>query len=266
MQPNYSERWLVYFRQKMVRLYVPFLFWTGLYLVLRLAKHRFSGGGSAIDLSPAIFLNGSAEHLWFLPFALLLALLCYPVGIVLRRVHFPGRILISCVAIVFAILISVTPCPVEMRPIENPVSYFLGLSWDALPAGLLAIPATLALAHISRTIRWVALGVWVAASIANLLFGVHPLVCAVAGTALLWALGGDATGLVPKPLLALASFSFAIYLIHVAFVEAFQVGLQHFGIGVSFQRDILVASATLIASVITGISFRRVRLLRGMVT
>src|SRR5436190_1536777 len=55
-----------YCLQRTQRLYIPFLLWAAFYLALRIVKHRAVGDGSPITFSPAMLLNGTAHHLWFL--------------------------------------------------------------------------------------------------------------------------------------------------------------------------------------------------------
>lgn len=60
------------------RLYVPFLYWTAAYLLLRHVKQwAFSGMGEP-QVTTAVIVAGSQPHLWFLPFLCACLILAYP--------------------------------------------------------------------------------------------------------------------------------------------------------------------------------------------
>ncbi|HTD65539.1 MAG TPA: acyltransferase family protein, partial [Candidatus Limnocylindria bacterium] len=114
-----------YCLQRARRLYLPFLWWSGVYLAARFLKHAVTGFGSPIVFSPALLLNGTAHHLWFLPFiclasmATLLAVKClgHP-----REGREPYWVLALAGA---GMLLARTPCPVIIETKEFPLSYFI---------------------------------------------------------------------------------------------------------------------------------------------
>jgi peptidoglycan/LPS O-acetylase OafA/YrhL len=54
---------------RVLRIYLPFLCWTLVYLLLRDAKYRMCGQ-AMVPLNGALLVAGTAHHLWFLPFVL----------------------------------------------------------------------------------------------------------------------------------------------------------------------------------------------------
>lgn len=234
--------WLHYTTKRLQRLYVPFLLWSIIYLLLRCAKHRFIPDASPIILGPATLVNGTAHHLWFLPFALVMSLLAFPLGVWLDRASEPLRLMVSIAAFVLGIVISLSPYPLPMDPVGHPVSYFVNLGWDALPAALLAGGAAIALPHIaSARVASVATIAFVVTVIVLLVRGHHPLTAAVAGISLLaMALHVRIPESLHRSLTQLGSLSLGIYLIHVLFVEGFQALRQIMHISPSPVTDCLI--------------------------
>jgi len=66
-----------YARGRVVRLYVPFLIWTALYILLIDLKHKFITHLPVPRLEPWLLLVGSTHHLWFLPYILAASLLSF---------------------------------------------------------------------------------------------------------------------------------------------------------------------------------------------
>lgn len=234
--------WPHYAAKRLQRLYVPFLLWSIIYLLLRYAKHRFIPDASPIILGPATLLNGTAHHLWFLPFALVMSLLAFPLGVWLHRASEPLRLMVSIAAFVLGIVISLSPYPVPMDPVGKPVSYFVNLGWDALPAAFFAIAAAAALPrNPSVRVASVAVPIFVVTVIVLLVKGHHPLTAAVAGISLLaLALHASIAERLHRGLMELGSLSLGIYLIHVLFVEGLQAARQILHFAPSPAMDCLI--------------------------
>lgn len=266
VERSLSERPHEYLRRRVTRLYVPFILWSAVYLALRLLKHRLTGTGSPIIFSPAWLLNGTAHHLWFLPFALLLSATCLPLGIWPRGLNHRTRTLVAGIFAVFAMGIAFVRCPVGMDPFANPVSYFIGLSWDSLPAAFLAVPIALSFPAVSPTNRCaIALVACLFLCAAMLFFGNHPATSALAGAALFVGLSKETRRPLPPWLVSVASLSFAVYLIHVAYVEALQVALHRVDLNASIGTDIFIVISGTLASVVTAFALKQVKLLRILV-
>jgi peptidoglycan/LPS O-acetylase OafA/YrhL len=78
-------RFSAYFRRRVVRLYLPFLAWTAVYLAMQFARQRFLHATGEFALRPYVLWNGGDYHLWFLPFILVATLAMYPVARLLNR-------------------------------------------------------------------------------------------------------------------------------------------------------------------------------------
>lgn len=234
------------------RLYVPFIAWSLVYLLLRGAKHLIAGEGSPIIWSPAMLLNGTTNHLWFLPFAFLASLACYWAGR-LSRLRPTWKANVSVCYAVLALVFCVVNCPVQMDPEEVPVSYFLGLCWDALPSvfGALAVAC-----YPRRSASWFPVALILAGScfLGLLLVGENRFLANGCGLALFVACWTKVSLVAPREIpLHVARYSFGIYLSHIVFVEGFQVVASKVGVPVSLGKDAVVFAGSLVASLATAI-------------
>lgn len=67
-----------YVRSRAQRLLIPWLIWSGVYGVLKLAELALIGAPIGSEFSPYMLLTGPALHLWFLPFAFVVCAFIYP--------------------------------------------------------------------------------------------------------------------------------------------------------------------------------------------
>jgi len=250
-------------RKRTIRLYVPFLSWTAVYLILRFVKHWMTGGGSPIDVSPALLLNGSAHHLWFLPFALIVSIVCLLIAYSMPKTTRGIRWASGCAVIVGGLAVALNSAPVEMDAVRHPVSYFLGLAWDATPSVLFAIPLSLWIQSRSPQVPGeVFLILWVAIAGANFVIGGNAVAATASGMSLFvfcWERGSRPT---PLFLAYIARFSFGIYLAHVAIIELLQVGARHVGFGITAMSDLVIAALSLFGSVLICVVSHQTRVLR----
>ena len=241
---------------------MPFLAWSLVYLLLRCIKHQVLQGGSPVMLGWATFLTGTASHLWFLPFALLVSALICPLGRWLQERQMPGPLVVG-MGVIVGVLVACTPCPVQVDATGNPVTYFFGMSWAALPSAMFGF----ALASLGTLISREA--AFCAGLTGLLLLFVMPVRFDVPSffQTLVHNLGGIVLWLlaqVPLPRSAstlfcsLGSLSFGIYLIHLGWVEAGQALFDRMGIEVSLARDLVVVVGSLVASVSCVIVGRRI--------
>ncbi len=243
---------LAYTAQRLTRLYVPFLIWSLLYLGLRAVKHLYAPHSSPIIINPATLLNGTTHHLWFLPFALLVSVGSRMASVRLHALSALTSKMVGVVALVSAIIVGVMPCPMPMDVGQHPLSYFVGLSWDALPAALMAISVvTLTAGAQSGLLLWCGAIGFAASLVAFGLWGAQPLVAAVSGNGLLVA---SSAICLPDSFAALArkvgALSFGIYLVHVAFIEPLQVISRMAAISPTLLSDAVIAVLSLMLSVV----------------
>lgn len=232
------DKWNHYISKRATRLYLPFLLWSLTYLLLRLIKHYFVQSDSPLILSPAILSNGTTHHLWFLPFALFLCILAFPLGRLLARATRTQRHLYCLIALGAGIVAGFLPPPLPMEPFGNPISYFIDLSWAALPAALLGVSLTPSLP--STVSRATLMGLWASFVVLCSLFffvGTHSLLVGLSGAVLFLATRMQISVPYPKFFTWAGSISFGIYLIHVAFVELFRALQNILKVQISLGSD-----------------------------
>jgi len=260
LEKPHPENWASYTKKRFIRLYVPFLLWSLIYLVLRLLKHHYQPGSSPISLGPSTLVNGTAHHLWFLPLAFLVSLLLPPASLLFRRSSKRAAVTGSLLFLFIAITTGLITCPIHVDPINHPVTYFVGMSWATLPAAFFAL--SLAPWLPAQPGFGVIVSAWVSVLIVGFLLSFtrgHPLLPGLGGVAL-WV---GAHARVPFPLSNLfakaGALSFAIYLIHVAFVEGIQAVCSRFTLGHSFCIDLMIGAGALVGSVVSILLARRFR-------
>lgn len=249
-KPDRPSGWPGFMLKRFQRLYVPFIIWSVGYLILRLVKHKFSAGGSPINLGLACLLNGTAHHLWFLPFALLLSWLIFGLGTVLSSATVGWRHGIAVAGLIGGLVIGLAPSPVRIDVINHPVTYFLGLGWNALPAAMLTVPTVLWLPNSRSTVASIlmAFGFGIAC-LAMLKWGEHPLMAAIAGLLLFLAARLYPASAFAQVFASAGSLAFGVYLAHVAFVEVFQVVWKRAGLGISIWSDLAISVLAILGAV-----------------
>ena len=250
-----------YCLQRARRLYVPFLWWSGIYLAARLVKHALTGDGSAITLSSATLLNGTAHHLWFLPFICLVSIIVFVVrkwaGVPRREMEGKWAGVFFLVGLGFAL----TPCPVIIQTAEFPLSYFIDHSWDALPAVFFGAALFCVLRRIEPPtwLRIASLSLAVLAIGWEFVLGTHALAPHVTAAGVLFFTVTQGNRGWMKWTWPWAQLAFVVYLVHVLFVEALQTVANRFGGVQSLPADLSTWALALVVSAIAAKFISRFR-------
>ena len=126
---------------RFLRIYLPFLAWSAVYLGFKAAKSRLLPDQPNDFPGIEILWTGSFYHLWFMPFILLVSLAAF---LVAKFVH--GReslrwpVAIVSLAAGFALSVPSVAAAITPNGDPHPVDYMI----DALPAMFLAMTAALA--------------------------------------------------------------------------------------------------------------------------
>jgi peptidoglycan/LPS O-acetylase OafA/YrhL len=128
-----------YARARFLRLYLPLLVWSLLYILGRdlkaLALHR-----PLVTPHPAMFLLGSAHHMWFLSFLLIVSLLLFWPARWLARAGAAARIGVAIAAAAIGVTIGYLPLPDTSHMMASQhLAFFLNRSNAAAPAIFLGI-------------------------------------------------------------------------------------------------------------------------------
>jgi len=236
-----SRSLLSYAGSRLFRIYLPFLFWTVIYVLLGGLKARVSHE----PIAPpgwAVFYAGGYTHLWFLPYLLCLTL----IGAVIFRLV-EKRAMPRAICALLFIALGVAACFLQ-KPAwiaqRGDDAYFWDYTFRALPTACWSIALMLLsvfggkLPRSSSTVAFGG-GVLFATAIAlALIFAPLAVFRAVAG------LGCIAVALLPiaSPLITrigwLGRYSYGIYLSHVAFLRVIQIATARIHAPTSLAMDI----------------------------
>ncbi len=250
-----------YCLQRARRLYVPFLWWSGVYLTARLLKHALTHDGSPITLSPATLLNGTAHHLWFLPFICLVSVITF---VAAKRIGPLGRGREAwwTLALLFmGTALALTPCPVIIETDRFPLSYFIDHSWDAMPAIFFgaALFFLLRITEPPMPLRIASLLLAITAIGWEFALGVHAIAPHIAGASILFFTTTQTNRDWMAWVWPWARLAFIVYLVHVLFVEALQAVANRFGGVQSLSADLSVWALALVVSAIAAQFLSRFR-------
>ena len=124
--------WLAYGVTRFQRIYVPFLAWSGIYLLFKCVKLVISPDQPNEFPGFEIFLVGSAFHLWFLPFILAVSLAVYAVTYSIASRHEWDAIVVYGAACLGLLICALGPLRPEACGMPNGVAYML-FSLPAVP-------------------------------------------------------------------------------------------------------------------------------------
>ena len=225
-----EQRFLSYAHDRFHRLYIPFMVWSGIYLLVRVAARYTFADSNMPLIETNVLWTGPSHHLWYIPFAFVASL---TTAIYARL---PFRQFTSIAALIFGSVVALTPRPEWMS------GYTVSLSYDALPAlswGCAVGIITRGQLPSSHGFGLIGLSVFLTTVLLLSIVGRVRALENVAGIAGLFA------GRVSVPrLIALAvppgRLTYGIYLIHILFVEGVQKVLRKTGIHSSPFTDVFV--------------------------
>ncbi|MBC7785213.1 MAG: acyltransferase [Burkholderiales bacterium] len=228
-----------YFLSRLLRVYVPFLAWSAIYIVLAEAKFVLQDGH--LHSQPwSTFYAGGHQHLWFLPFLMVMTM----IGAVLvrtleHRAHLRVAVAVGCVIAGAVVCFVPEPGWISLRGPDGDLEFWR-FAFRALPSAFWATAFALMFAtkgSLPRTRPSVAIagaGIFILALLAmHWLEPLRPL-RGLAGfglvlVALLPAFS-TARGGALEQFGSLGRYSYGVYLSHVVFVRIFVLWAQRFGI------------------------------------
>jgi surface polysaccharide O-acyltransferase-like enzyme len=251
---------------RVVRLYVPFLAWTVIYLLFKAAK-----AAAAPELTNELpgweaFWAGGFYHLWFMPFILVISILAF--GVARFAIgHASREAAAGMLSLLGAIVLAFMPPPAWVAGVGS----WGKLEWNALPAALagLALAASCG-CHpglVSQRPKsaiasmLVALGcmgwLWYSprATEAATLAGVSVLIAALACPA----------SLIPRACQALGGLAFGIYLSHLLFIKTAEAIAAKLHWPIDGQLDVAIFLVAVVASTALSYLLSRWRATRWLV-
>ncbi len=210
-----------YIKQRFLRIYIPFLVWTGIYLVIRQFGSMFASTNPP-SLKLRIFWTGSSHQLWFLPFILVVTIATYWSSrwIIHKRFFIGAAILMAMLGIVTSVV---------GHEQSWSLGYTAALSYQTLPAACWTLTFMCVWAGYAkawRLDRRVVLYISATGFIAILTWlQINGRFFFLENISGLLALGIALTFgkmRVREGLLAIGGFAYGIYLAHVLFIEGIQ--------------------------------------------
>lgn len=211
-----------YVRSRVLRIYVPFLAWSGIYLAFKVAKALLLPEAPNDFPGLEVFWLGSFFHLWFMPFVLITTLAVFFAGRTI--IGHPGR---ENAALVMCLLAGwiVAWLPADR---ESLTVGFGQLAADALPAAFWGLALAIAWQRgADRWLRrpalgWIALALTAASTALVVVLLRNRLLENLAGVALLvFALADWRIGRLAR-LVQFGGLAYGIYLSHLLFIKSLQ--------------------------------------------
>ena len=210
-------------RSRLMRIYVPFLFWTFAYLVFRNFKYFFITHQPLIRFDWPLLLAGSAHHLWFLPFILLATL---SAAIVAKFVLFrlPASVVVP-ISLGAGVIVLLIPHPVV--PITSggdgdglSIQYFVGLVWQALPLAFAGVAVgcvwqELCSLSYRASLAWIGLVVLVVSLVLGPVFSDSLALQDISGIGAVFLALGPWKNRLIRILAGWGKAAYGIYLVHV---------------------------------------------------
>lgn len=268
MQSHPQRRFAEYAEARFVRLYLPFVAWSVLYLLFRDGCRYFLSDKPLVPVEPMMLLSGGETHLWFLPFILLATLLGYPVARVAQQSSAMARMVAALCAVTgLALICNPTPA---FTPETDTVNFYR-CAWTALPSAFLG----LALGLSDEVVAWLrahapmttlaAIAITAVGLAAGVEWGVAVWQKNVAGTA--WLLAALS---VPRadwqgPAARMAPLAFGLYLVHPLVLGCVRAAAQVVHVPSSGWLDLSCLIGAVAAGLALAWALQRLRRTRWLV-
>lgn len=210
-----------FLRSRFLRIYVPFLGWSFIYIAIRWAASLVMPGTRAYQFTTELFWQGPTSHLWFLPFIFFATIFA----------HLLGRLLNQCPGLTWPIAVSllVGSLAILANPEASTVlTYTARLSYHTLPALFWGITLSIVCSRLGK--EWlsssltvaIAFAVFLGLEIALVMGDRNQSIQNMAGFFLLLScFAGNSFSWV-SAVASVGSLAYGVYLSHILFIEGFQ--------------------------------------------
>ncbi len=244
-----ERAFLPYVRSRLTRLYLPFLAWSGIYLLFKLAKAVVLPEQPNEFPGLSILWAGSFYHLWFIPFILVVSLLAF----LLAKGTLGRPRLECCVGIAAAaegVLLALATSPTSgllSGPYADLVAGALPAACWAVALGILAgYPAIRWLeysaARLSALVLVVGCTAWTwhegSSRLAENLAGLGVMILALGPLPAAWV----------GQLARLGPLAYGIYFGHLLVIKCFEAVATKVGWGVSWPLDVTIFIGSVVLS------------------
>ena len=249
---------LEYGRSRVLRIYVPFLAWSGIYLAFKGVKALVLPGEPNDFPGVELLWLGSFYHLWFMPFVFLLTLVVFGLARAVAAGARPGRSAVGETAVL--VLAVLAGWQLALLPADRSAQSvgFGQLVLDALPSAAWAL--ALAIPYCRGRVGWLrhrgvsltCLAVAVALTVLLCGVGRSRLLENLSGVALLAFALGDWSGLWIERIARLGPLAYGIYLSHLLLIKTLEAIGPKLGLSPSLATSLAIfvlaaAGSTLLA-------------------
>ena len=256
-----------YCSSRLMRIYVPFLFWMFVYLAFRDFKYLFLTHQPLIRLDWPLLLVGSAHHLWFLPFILLVTI-SVAIGGKFILARLPVWVVVS-VSLSASAIVLLLPHPVVLLTTRDngdglSICYFVGLAWQALPLAFVGVAVGFVWQKLRSLpnragIAWIGLAVMVISLVLAPVFNDSLLLQDISGIgAVFFALGPWDNRMI-RMLAGWGKAAYGIYLVHVLWYLSLYLILQKLHLFVGASGVWLLIILTTLFSTLSAVIFAKTR-------
>jgi surface polysaccharide O-acyltransferase-like enzyme len=240
-----------YTRNRFVRLYVPFLAWTVIYLNFKLLKGKLAPSQPNEFPGIEVLLSGGFYHLWFLPFVLVVSVIAF--AAVRNRIGNPmAEIRLALLTAMAGGLLAVAPPPSQWIVAETWAEYW----WTALPAAFWGISIAVFVRHTkevyrkSQLIPIGGLAIFAAATAWTWHVGRSTLTENLAGMGFLVFALAPWQDKVVRRFASLGALAYGIYLSHLLFIKSCEAVATKLDLSVSVALDLTIFAISLCGSVL----------------
>jgi fucose 4-O-acetylase-like acetyltransferase len=256
-----------YVVDRILRLYLPFLAWSAIYLVARNLKHLLIVHTGTISATVSDLWVGVANHLWFLPLLLIVTIATAALSrACVGREWLRWWIIIG--SAVIGTTLAVVPRPAWLNYAQGGEPYFFLQCWKALPSAFLGLALAWWLAFdcdeqlFSPALGFIGLLLTIAMLANQVISGYSRIDRTLSGMGWLLAALAGWRGPWVQWMANLGRRSYGIYLAHVLIIEGVQAVAHKRGFGPSVELDAFTMVAAFAVSLAITVAISRSRYTR----
>jgi surface polysaccharide O-acyltransferase-like enzyme len=252
-----------YLLARVQRIYLPFLAWSGIYLLFKLIKARLLPD-QPNDFPGVEFLwTGGAYHLWFMPLVLGVCGASFLVARAASKCRGAARAAVVAVAACCGLSLSLTSAPTSDAA--------LNLMWEALPAGMVGF----AIGFADKSWKWLPLSrvaqlaclALIAIIVAGeAIYGRQMTAEVLLGGLLLCLALSPAATSVEQALAPLGRLAIGVYFAHLLWIKIVEAVANKLHFDPSWQLDLLTLLVASTLALVTAVLLARSRATSWLVT
>jgi surface polysaccharide O-acyltransferase-like enzyme len=255
-----------YTRNRFMRLYVPFLAWTVIYLAFKLFKGKLAPGQPNDFPGMEVLLSGGFYHLWFLPFVFFVSVITFAVV----RNRMGNAIAETRMALLSAMaggLLAVVPPPSQWIAAGTWAEYW----WTALPAAFWGISIAVLVRHAGRSYQQsqlapiAGLAIFAIATAWTWHVGRSLLAENLAGIGFLVFALAPWQGPAVRKVATLGTLAYGIYLSHLLIIKTCEAIAAKFAVSVCVELDLTIFVVSMFGSVLLTWLLSKARITRWLV-